>query len=272
MSKKGGKMEGGQLGAPQFEAGSVDPDDLKDFEGETGKDFESQFSCVEAMQAKVAGTWCFDSQSSLRYNIAQFAMNYDKNVRGKLRISRVIFQDKEMVRAIAVDMVSCKRWKKQPMFVVMYNVTEKKEAGTPRFLRAVDDQQKFHSEAQRDMENRLFQFEVTLPEQDMLISMLEHNAAMLPKNYKKELAKKYPDIYTPSAIVPLGKPYVDEGSAKLPCALCGERGSAWCSRCKSTWYCSKDCQKLDWKEHKKVCKEPSSSSFLDFDMDKVRSP
>ncbi|CAM9429794.1 unnamed protein product [Chrysoparadoxa australica] len=31
-----------------------------------------------------------------------------------------------------------------------------------------------------------------------------------------------------------------------------------CSRCKTTWYCSKECQKLDWRIHKKHCKESVS--------------
>jgi hypothetical protein len=231
MSKKGGKMDGGQLGAPQFEEGSVNPEDLKDFVGEVGNDYKSQFTCVEDLQAKVTGNWCFDLQSALRYSIAQYALLYDAHVRGKVKgIPRCVFQDEEMERAIAVDLVSCKRWKKMPLFVVMYNVMEKKEAGTPMFNRAVEDQQSFFNEMQRDEENRLMQVKMDLAEQDVFISMLEHNAKMLPKECRKSLASKHGrnGLYSPSTIVPLGRPYVDEGSGKLPCALCGYTPHAPC--------------------------------------------
>ncbi len=38
------------------------------------------------------------------------------------------------------------------------------------------------------------------------------------------------------------------------CAQCGKLANSRCSRCKSEWYCSKECQIKRWKEHKTVCK------------------
>ena len=35
---------------------------------------------------------------------------------------------------------------------------------------------------------------------------------------------------------------------------CGKLANSRCSRCKSEWYCSKECQIKKWKEHKTVCK------------------
>ena len=39
------------------------------------------------------------------------------------------------------------------------------------------------------------------------------------------------------------------------CQMCGKVGADHkvCGKCKSVVYCSKECQKLDWKKHKTVC-------------------
>ena len=41
------------------------------------------------------------------------------------------------------------------------------------------------------------------------------------------------------------------------CQICGSKNAKCCSSCKSMYYCSKECQKLDWYNHKKECKEIS---------------
>eukprot|EP01084_Bolivina_argentea_P128465 227079_1 len=39
------------------------------------------------------------------------------------------------------------------------------------------------------------------------------------------------------------------------CGKCGQLGAkSRCSRCKFTYYCNQDCQRKDWKLHKKICK------------------
>ena len=40
---------------------------------------------------------------------------------------------------------------------------------------------------------------------------------------------------------------------KGKCALCNSEATATCSKCKSAYYCSRNCQKSDWKIHKKTC-------------------
>ena len=44
------------------------------------------------------------------------------------------------------------------------------------------------------------------------------------------------------------------------CARCGKPGATGmlrCSKCKSVRYCSRECQRSDWKQHKLRCKEVS---------------
>ncbi|MCI4383794.1 hypothetical protein PGIGA_G00030780 [Pangasianodon gigas] len=44
------------------------------------------------------------------------------------------------------------------------------------------------------------------------------------------------------------------------CELCGKMENLMkCGRCRSSFYCSKDHQKQDWKKHKQVCKQAESN-------------
>ncbi|ODA79308.1 hypothetical protein RJ55_04901 [Drechmeria coniospora] len=36
-----------------------------------------------------------------------------------------------------------------------------------------------------------------------------------------------------------------------------------CAKCSITWYCSRDCQKVDWKEHKKTCAKQRDARGVD---------
>lgn len=37
------------------------------------------------------------------------------------------------------------------------------------------------------------------------------------------------------------------------CANCGKAAVKRCSRCKSEWYCGRECQVGHWKKHKPLC-------------------
>ena len=49
------------------------------------------------------------------------------------------------------------------------------------------------------------------------------------------------------------------------CATCGTQGASLreCTSCKSVWYCGKECQRLHWFSHKKICSSKSSPDPLD---------
>ena len=43
------------------------------------------------------------------------------------------------------------------------------------------------------------------------------------------------------------------------CSVCGSEGAKRCGKCRSVCYCSVECQKKDWKDHKKACKVKQNS-------------
>ncbi len=56
---------------------------------------------------------------------------------------------------------------------------------------------------------------------------------------------KLADLYTNNDIEGL-----TEG---FKCGKCQKQAFKRCSKCKSIWYCSKECQVSDWPNHKVVC-------------------
>jgi predicted Zn-ribbon and HTH transcriptional regulator len=49
------------------------------------------------------------------------------------------------------------------------------------------------------------------------------------------------------------------------CANCGQDGIKRCSRCKSEWYCGKECQIQRWKSHKELC-----ATFVELNKEQTR--
>eukprot|EP00985_Skeletonema_marinoi_P032381 scaffold39118_cov206-Skeletonema_marinoi.AAC.14 len=72
-------------------------------------------------------------------------------------------------------------------------------------------------------------------------------------------ARKHPpsNFECPGISVLTARRVVAAMKALIFCAKCRAacRSNKRCSRCKKTVYCSRDCQRNDWKVHKKTCKE-----------------
>ncbi|CAG9792736.1 unnamed protein product [Diatraea saccharalis] len=60
------------------------------------------------------------------------------------------------------------------------------------------------------------------------------------------MARKLLESYTSDAALAM-----DSGGAK--CAKCGDKASKKCSRCKTEWYCGRECQVQQWPKHKDIC-------------------
>lgn len=97
-----------------------------------------------------------------------------------------------------------------------------------------------------------------IPEQNILLALLELNEAKVDPEYRQSLDLRYPESeFKLSFIVPTG-PLDPDTLAKLQplqkCHKCGKVGKGTCGKCKIGSYCSTECQKSHWPIHKQLCK------------------
>ena len=84
---------------------------------------------------------------------------------------------------------------------------------------------------------------------DSLIEMsdklgLEKNGNQNSKNGNENSQNSFEEKFT--NIVPSAPPSCNKPN-------CLKQATNRCGRCQLIWYCSRECQGIDWKKHKKVC-------------------
>jgi hypothetical protein len=60
-----------------------------------------------------------------------------------------------------------------------------------------------------------------------------------------------------------------EQSLKNFCSICSKEAELKCSNCKQCYYCSRNCQKVDWKTHKIFCRESELLTKRELEADKL---
>jgi hypothetical protein len=98
--------------------------------------------------------------------------------------------------------------------------------------------------------------DVTSEQLDILACLLRENYENLNKDDSAftNLEKGIPKKWKFSVIRPVDAS--KRGGIVYCPSPCGKVASKFCSRCKTAAYCSPECQKLQWKSHKRKCRPP----------------
>ncbi|KAJ8076759.1 hypothetical protein AAF712_000381 [Marasmius tenuissimus] len=100
------------------------------------------------------------------------------------------------------------------------------------------------------------QFALATEAQKLLLTFLHMNAKRLPSKYRPARGA-FETQFIPSFILPIG-PISQQDTGSLTksagCVVCGNKTTKKCSACLSVDYCSPECQRGHWQEHKPACK------------------
>ncbi|KIO16686.1 hypothetical protein M407DRAFT_33662, partial [Tulasnella calospora MUT 4182] len=103
------------------------------------------------------------------------------------------------------------------------------------------------------------------PAQYLVLRVLETNAKRVPPSY----SPVDPGLKL-SFLLPVGTIVASE-TGKLAknnvCAVCTNEAKQRCSQCLSVYYCSRECQTNDWKEHKRSCRTLDGAAWEKFPID-----
>ncbi|KAF5337902.1 hypothetical protein D9758_013096 [Tetrapyrgos nigripes] len=96
----------------------------------------------------------------------------------------------------------------------------------------------------------------SLQEHDLLLSILNMNAARLQSSYRPAKKEAEGNFFL-SFLLPISQISQKDIGRLIQhsgCFVCGEPTKSRCSQCLSIEYCSPACQRAHWKKHKPMCK------------------
>lgn len=112
---------------------------------------------------------------------------------------------------------------------------------------------------------RMHEITVEIDEIELTAALLKENAAQL-ETYFVQSVQKYPHTLSVSVLTPITEASMTAFYESLGdyCHQCGTAGVfvLKCSRCRKATYCSKECQKKNWKWHKQSSCQPARADFV----------
>ena len=166
---------------------------------------------------------------------------------------RILLQDEAQSQAITLDLVEpiyCYEIGGflVPLFVVRYSR-----------ITAGDRDGVVHVTGTMERGTQMGEIEVEVDEMNLMVEVLKANSLLLDSSFM-EKHTKYGHILSLGVLTAI--PFaLEQNFYRLLgdyCHQCGTSGckALTCSRCKKVQYCSKECQKKNWKHHKSTCKAP----------------
>ena len=237
--------------------------------------FNGQFSFREKISSRIQN-YSGDTYYNARKSFLSIAYQYETS-----KVTSFVLQDKEQTCAVALSVIA------HPVFLKKKEVLsdiDKLKIGIPCIFRQnkrdnLDpndpDFKKWICLAQ-SRTSKMAQITCTPEEQELILIHLRYNASKLSESCRDRFMKmeNYINTFTFSYVSPMFENPVAKANEAQICSKCGvNEASLTCSRCKIQNYCSKACQKRDWKEHKQICRKPESkldnSDYIDVDVGKI---
>ncbi|KAF9528997.1 hypothetical protein CPB83DRAFT_853592 [Crepidotus variabilis] len=195
-----------------------------------------------------------DTFKELRQSVLALSYSFDHNIR------QTSFVCQQIKSAIALRILEVYRVKDEvPLF----------------FLEFKD----LVSSAKEDLENLTNAFfpsgdlntiEVSHLEYCAILKLFKRNSTKLADKHRSDtggLGKKKGSTKTfVLPLCPLSMQVLGKLTSDVGCEICGEKIASKCSQCLTVSYCGKECQRLDWPNHKATCKSLKGGSWHPIDL------